>query len=466
VPSDGVITSWTYASSVLEGTTGLRLLVARGTPPSTIWPEPLNAPPGSFAAIARSPAAPAPAITQPAWQVAGYPARIPVQAGDLIGIESSAGMAARKIANGFGDLALPGDLSADGGTLTIPYRKKMEEVADIGVGGATSYPGLRLPISAQVEPDADADGWGDLTQDRCLADSGSREGCPVADLAIAQEVAASSPWPRATFTQVVTNAGPDPVTDATVTEALPAGAAPVSAATTAGSCTLGATIVCQPGPLAPGASVTITLVVQAGSPGPLGVTATVASQALATAAADFSGTGDQNAANDAATASTVVEAPAGGGTPGGTSGAGASGPGPGTAAAPVIEQLRESAARWREGAKVGPAAKGKRPSVPTGTTFRFALNEPATVNMTFTRRVHRPCTAAHRARRGHPTCTSTQTLGALHFDAQAGANAIPFTGRLDSGKRLPPGRTSVTFYARDAAGQGAKPRSLTFTIVK
>jgi uncharacterized repeat protein (TIGR01451 family) len=463
VPSDGVITSWTYASRVLEGTTGLRLLVGRGSPPSTSFPEPLNAPPGSFAVIARSPAAPAPAISQPAWQVTGYTARIPVQAGDLIGTEWSSGMAVRKINDRFADLALPGDLSADGSTLTIPYQTKMEEVVEdngFGAGGATAYPGLRLPISVQVEPDADGDGWGDLTQDRCPTYAGSHEGCPVADLAIAQTVAATSPWPRTTFTQVISNAGPDPVTDVAVTEALPAGAAPVSASTSAGSCTLAATVVCRPGLLAPGASVTISLVIQAGSPGPLSVTATVASQALAMAAANLPGAGDQNPGNDSATARTIVEAPPAGGP------APTSGGGPPTAVAPVLTHLRQSAARWREGRKVAPVAKGKRPRVPTGTTFRFALNEPATVNMTFTRRVHRPCAAAHGRRRGHPACPSTQTLGALRFDAKAGADAIPFTGRLESGKRLPPGRTSVTFYARDAAGQGAKPGSLTFTIVK
>jgi uncharacterized repeat protein (TIGR01451 family) len=465
VPSDGVITSWTYSSSTFAPTTGLRLLVARGTPPPISSIEPLNAPPGSFAVIARSPAEPTPAISQPAWQVTGYPARIPVKAGDLIGAEWSAGMPTDKTTGRFADLALPGDLSADRGTLTIPYRAKMEEVVEdngFGFAGAPDYPGLRLPISVQVEPDADGDAWGDLTQDRCPTNAGSREGCPVADLAISQTVAPTSPWPRATFTQVLTNAGPDPVADATVTEALPAGAAPVSASTSAGSCTLAATVVCRAGPLAPGASVTITLVIQAGSPGPLSLTATVASQELATAAANLPGARDQNPGNDAATAATLVEAP-----PAGAPAASPRIAGPtSTSVAPEITNLRQSAARWREGRKAGPPAKGKRPKVPTGTTFRFALNEQATVNMTFTRRVHRPCAAAHRARPGHKACTSTKTLGALHFDAKAGADKIPFTGRLDSGRRLPRGRIAVTFYARDAAGKDAKPRSLTFTIVK
>jgi uncharacterized repeat protein (TIGR01451 family) len=467
VPTDGVVTAWRYASAGVP-TSGLRLVVARGAPPPAGEPDPtplLNAT-GSFAVVGRDPALTAGAITQPPGEVDVYTARVPVRAGDLIGAEWSSGMSVTKTDTHFKDMALPGDLSVDGGTITIPYRTKLEEVAqDVGFGpGPTSYAGLTMPLSVQVEPDADGDGWGDLSQDRCPAMPGSLEGCPVADLGISQMVAASSPWPQATFAQVVTNAGPDVVGDAAVTEALPAGAAPVSASTSAGSCTLAATVVCRPGPLAPGASATITLVVQAGSPGPLSVTATVASQALATAAADLPGAGDQDPGNDTATAGTVVEAPpAGGPAPG-------SGGGSRTATAPEITHLRQSVGRWREGRKVAKAAKGRRPKVPTGTTFRFALNEPASVTMTFTRRVarrnpQRHC-AAPRARRDRPACMSTQTLGALRLDGKAGTNAIPFVGRLAGGRRLPPGHISVTFYARDAAGRRAAPRSLTFTIVK
>jgi len=467
VPSNGVITSWSYASAVLDGTTGLRLLVARGTPPPTSPSTALlNAAPGSFAVIARDPAAPAPAISQPAWQVTGYPARIPVQAGDLIGAEWSSGMSVRKISDGFTDMALPGDLSADGGTLTIPYRTKLEEVDNHeGFGaGPTSYPGLRLPISVQVEPDADADGWGDLTQDRCPGAYGSDEGCPVADLSISQSVAATSAWPQATFTQVITNAGPDPVPDATVTEALPPGATPASASTTAGSCVLGATLTCQVGSLAPGASATITLVVQAGAPGPLSVTATAVSQVLATAAANLAGAGDPDPANDTATATTVLAAPTGGAPSGGGPSTHDSSPAP----PPTITRLRQSAARWREGRGSTSRAAGKK--LPAGTKFSFVLSEPATVTVTFARhlagrRVGRRCVGATRALAHKPACGRTQTLGSEPFKEKAGADSIAFAGLLHGGRRLPAARITATFVARDAAGHTSAPRSLTFTIV-
>jgi uncharacterized repeat protein (TIGR01451 family) len=469
VPTGGVVTAWSYASAAGVGTSGLRLVVARGAQPPEGEVDLVNAT-GSFAVVGRDPALATGAIDQAKGQVDVYPARIPVHAGDLIGAEWSSGMSVTKTDTGFKDLALPGDVLADGGTITMRYSTKLEAVDQaLGFGpGPFGYAGLELPLSVQVEPDADGDGWGDLSQDRCPGTFGSREGCPVADLAISQIVAAASAWPQATFAQVVTNAGPDPVPDATVTEALPAGATLVSATTAGGTCTTSGTVTCRLGTLAPGATATITLVVGAGAPGPLSVTATVASQALATAGAAVSGAGDPNAGNDTATAGTVVGAPPGG--PAAGAAAGSSAPVPGAAETPKITNLRQSATRWREGRKLAPAAKAGRPRVPTGTTFRFALNEPATVTMTFTRRVprgnpRRPCTAAH-GRGARPACMTTQTLGALHLDAKAGVDAIPFTGRLDSGRRLPPGRISVTLYARDTAGRRAAPESLTFTIVK
>ena len=38
--------------------------------------------------------------------------------------------------------------------------------------------GLRIPISALVEPDADQDGFGDETQDQCPGVAGTVDGCP------------------------------------------------------------------------------------------------------------------------------------------------------------------------------------------------------------------------------------------------------------------------------------------------
>ena len=63
-----------------------------------------------------------------------------------------------------------------------------------------------------------------------------------------------------TWTMVVTNHGPSADTNVTITDPLPAGNTFVSATSTQGTCTGGAVLTCNIGPMAAGASVTITLV--------------------------------------------------------------------------------------------------------------------------------------------------------------------------------------------------------------
>lgn len=41
-----------------------------------------------------------------------------------------------------------------------------------------------MQVAATVEGDADGDGFGDETQDKCAGTPGSVQGCPKADLAI------------------------------------------------------------------------------------------------------------------------------------------------------------------------------------------------------------------------------------------------------------------------------------------
>ena len=43
----------------------------------------------------------------------------------------------------------------------------------------SAEPSQELLVQATLEPDADGDGWGDETQDRCLGVPGSYEGCPT-----------------------------------------------------------------------------------------------------------------------------------------------------------------------------------------------------------------------------------------------------------------------------------------------
>lgn len=95
-----------------------------------------------------------------------FPARIPVQTGDLIGVygDTSALAAASPAAPG-NDFAAtsPGPLAA-GATVTA--------------ASLDSFAGYLLDIAANVEADADGDGFGDETQDLCPTSPATQGACP------------------------------------------------------------------------------------------------------------------------------------------------------------------------------------------------------------------------------------------------------------------------------------------------
>lgn len=95
-----------------------------------------------------------------------FPARIPVQAGDLIGVlgDTSALAAASGAAPGNNFVAIsPGPLAV-GATVTA--------------GSLSEYSGYLLDIAASVEADADGDGFGDETQDLCPTLATTQGACP------------------------------------------------------------------------------------------------------------------------------------------------------------------------------------------------------------------------------------------------------------------------------------------------
>jgi uncharacterized repeat protein (TIGR01451 family) len=172
-------------------------------------------------------------------------------------------------------------------TTTIPYFVAVEDTlkAD-GIDTLADWPGYRLPVSAQLEPDADGDGFGDVTQELCPGLPGSVQGCPKADLDLTETVPAMSPGPDMTFTLTATNNGTDPVPDAVVTDPVPSGATVQSVTTTTtGTCTGSTTLTCQLGALATGQSATITLVLRGTVPGAVANIAVISSQTLTAAVA-------------------------------------------------------------------------------------------------------------------------------------------------------------------------------------
>ena len=120
---------------------------------------------------------------------------------------------------------------------------------------------------------------------------------PAADLSIAKT---DSPDPVTvgkdlSYSLLVSNHGPQDAAGVSVTDALPAGATLVSSSTTVGSCSGTATVTCDLGTLANGASATVTIVVRPGSAGQLSNTATVSSTTV-----------DPVAGNDSSTTTTTV----------------------------------------------------------------------------------------------------------------------------------------------------------------
>jgi N-acetylneuraminic acid mutarotase len=138
--------------------------------------------------------------------------------------------------------------------------------------------------------------------------------------------------------------------------------------------------------------------------------------------------------------------------------------------APVISSVRQSASRWRRGTRLAHVStRVRRP--PVGTTFSFALNEPATVTFSFTqrtggRRVGHRCLAQTPKNRHRGACKRTVTVAVLSFAGHPATNSVSFLGRVSRTRRLRPGRYSMLIGATNSAGLKAVPRSLTFTIVR
>jgi hypothetical protein len=57
------------------------------------------------------------------------------------------------------------------------------------------------------------------------------------------------------------------------------------------------------------------------------------------------------------------------------------------------------------------------------------------------------------------------TLGSFSRNATAGANGVPFNGRLN-GRKLKPGAYTLTVAATDPSGNHGAPASVSFKIVK
>jgi uncharacterized repeat protein (TIGR01451 family) len=305
VPFDGVITSWSFQADASPPVSPTTLIVARGCCDIRNF----------YTTVAATQAS---SVT--ANELNSFPARIPVRSGDMIGLSTGDGDFYWYV----GDTE---DQLADG-------------PRGAGVGGSASYSaqqfedenglpgGSRLDVSAQVEPDADGDGFGDVSQDACPGVPGSMHGCPAADVSVTQSTSATSvpAGGQVTYALAVANHGPEQAPGVVLTDSLPAGATLISATTSGGACSITAMVSCDLGTLAPGAGATVTVTVKLTSAGTAVSTARVDSSVLDSAHAKVPDAGDTNAANDTSTATVAVTQVSSSTSSAGSAPAGASGP--------------------------------------------------------------------------------------------------------------------------------------------
>jgi sugar lactone lactonase YvrE len=136
--------------------------------------------------------------------------------------------------------------------------------------------------------------------------------------------------------------------------------------------------------------------------------------------------------------------------------------------APTVRSARQTNLTWREGNRLATIARKKK--TPVGTMFSFSLNEQASVNLAFNRRmkgrkVKGRCVASTEKNRQKPKCTSKTTAGTLAFSGQPGLNKVSFRGRTSASTKLRPGSYTLVIVAT-ASGRSSVPAMLRFTIVK
>jgi hypothetical protein len=148
-PSAGVITKWRVRTSGANGfSLGLRVLD------------------GGHSIVGEAPRA-LPAIEG----IHGYDTRLPISAGNRIGLDIHAdgGMGMMTVGIIYN--------TVDPDSLWDFWSPALADNSTVAPNGGQDDIGLLL--NADIEPDADGDGYGDLTQDLCLANAAAHGACPL-----------------------------------------------------------------------------------------------------------------------------------------------------------------------------------------------------------------------------------------------------------------------------------------------
>jgi len=375
----GVIVSWSFKAS--SGNNAIQVLRPQGN--------------GAYVDAGHSPTVPA-ANGNVAVTTA---ARLPVQAGDVIGLYNDS--------NGF-----VMSTSAVNFFASNVVRSFDPAVAATPATPAAATPFSQLELQATIEPDADADGFGDETQDQCPSDPTLQTACS-ADLQVTASGTAAGvkAGDIASYTFTVHNAGSSPGANAVLVLSLPAGQTPGSLASTVGSC--GGTT-CSLGTLANGATAQITLSIP-----------TKAAGTITVSGAASSSVADPNAANNSASASTTVDRPN-----------------------LTLSALRIFPRRYHRGhalPRVAPHGKA------TPAAISFTLSEAASVRLSFALIGHR----------NHALTPQSFTIS-----GRAGENRLIFAGVLPGHHALRVGDYRLTASAVTSDGRRATSSAVRFTLLR
>lgn len=252
-PSDGVIVRWRVRSGSAAATVTLR----------TLRP---------FAGTMYTPVSSGDAQTVPSG-ISTYPARIPVKAGDIIGVDASGNAKLFSPSTVFDSQIFNPPLT----TARPPSMRAHDE----------------LLVNADIEPDVDGDGYGDETQDLCPTDAGRHTPClSNLTVSIRPEPAPLTVGRPLTLTIKVNNDGPSPAQDVGLVLNLPGNATPLQARAGRGYCGGAYTFTCSLGPIDANDQGTVTLVVRPETVGTLIVTAQASTTTAETTTDDNGFTSD------------------------------------------------------------------------------------------------------------------------------------------------------------------------------